>query len=64
MDDVTCRVRNIYGLDLATIWPYVWNVASGDVRKDLSAAHDGYGAAARLTAWGLLYLLIVPALWW
>lgn len=64
MQDLTRQIRARHDLDLAVIWPYIWNVSTGPVRGDLSTAQDGYAAAARLTAWGLLYLLIVPALWW
>lgn len=31
-------------------------------RTELSAAHDAYTAAARLTGWAVLYLAIAP--WW
>ncbi|MFF4170659.1 hypothetical protein [Streptomyces sp. NPDC001744] len=57
------RVRRAYHLDLALAWPHLWLLAPDSVRAELAAARTALSAAARLTAWGLAYLLL-SAWWW
>jgi hypothetical protein len=56
------RVEKAYGLDLAATWPRLWLSAPDTVRTELGAARDAFSAAARLTAWAALYLLL--GIWW
>jgi hypothetical protein len=56
------RVHRAYGLDLGAAWPRLWSLLSAELRADLSAAQDACASAARLQAWGLLYLTVSP--WW
>jgi hypothetical protein len=56
------RIYRAYGLDLSAAWPGLWTISPPDSRNDLTAAQEAYASAARLVAWGLLYLLISP--WW
>lgn len=60
-----CRVRiqRAYGLDLTAVWPRLWLIVPDAVRSELGAARDAFSAAARLTAWAILYL-ILGAWWW
>lgn len=51
------------GLDLDLAWPRLWTLLPDTLRSDLTAAQDAYSAASRLTAWGVLYLLLV-FVWW
>jgi len=57
------RIEAQYGLDLTAAWPRLWLIVPDAVRTELGAARDAYGAAARLTAWGALYLFL-GAWWW
>jgi hypothetical protein len=59
-----CRVRieRAYGLDLDAAWPRLWLIVSDTVRTKLSTARDVFTAAARLTAWAVLYLIL--GIWW
>jgi hypothetical protein len=56
------RVEKAYGLDLAATWPRLWLSAPDTVRAELGTARDAFSAAARLTAWAALYLLL--GIWW
>jgi hypothetical protein len=56
------RVEKAYGLDLAATWPRLWLSAPDTVRTELGTARDAFSAAARLTAWAALYLLL--GIWW
>ncbi|MFJ9664886.1 hypothetical protein ACIRPP_09710 [Streptomyces sp. NPDC101219] len=57
------RVHDSYRLDLTAAWPRLWLMLPDGARTELAGARANVGAAARLLAWGLLYLL--PALlWW
>jgi hypothetical protein len=47
----TERVRDCYGLDLATAWPRLWTIAAGPLRADLDAAQSSFADATRLAAW-------------
>jgi hypothetical protein len=59
-----CRVRidKAYGLDLAATWPRLWLIIPDTVRAELGTARDAFSAAARLTAWAALYLVL--GIWW
>jgi hypothetical protein len=57
------RAKSLYGLDLDLAWPRLWAVLPDSMRTDLTASGDAYAAAARLTAWGLLYALLVVFCW-
>jgi hypothetical protein len=59
-----CRVRIevAYGLDLAVTWPRLWLIVPDAVRTELGTARDAFSAAARLTTWAVLYLVL--AIWW
>ncbi|MFD4605695.1 hypothetical protein ACFWPQ_47760 [Streptomyces sp. NPDC058464] len=57
------RVAAFYGLDIDSTWALLWLILSEDARNELSAARDAFATAARITAWGLLYLVLV-AWWW
>ena len=52
-----------YGLDFELAWPRLWSILPDTLRTDLAAAQDAYAGAARLTAWGPLYVLVAIA-WW
>lgn len=57
------RIRDHNGLDLGMAWPRLWTVLPDALRTDLATAQDAYAAAARLAAWGILYLALTAA-WW
>ncbi|MFG1608127.1 hypothetical protein [Actinoplanes sp. NPDC049265] len=52
------RVAEAYALDLSAVWPRLWLIADEPARAQVSAAQDGYGAALRLSGWGVLYLAL------
>jgi hypothetical protein len=56
------RVEKSYGLDLDAAWPRLWLVLPEPSRTELAAARDTFSSAARVTAWGILYLLL--GIWW
>ena len=56
------RIAKGYGLDLAAIWPRLWLILPDTARTELGAVRESFSAAARLTAWAVLYLLL--AIWW
>jgi hypothetical protein len=56
------RIEKYYGLDLAATWPRLWLIVPDTVRTELGTAQDAFSAAARLTAWSVLYLVL--AIWW
>jgi hypothetical protein len=59
-----CRVRieRANGLDLNAAWPRLWLIVPDTVRTELGTARDAFSAAARLTAWAVLYLIL--GIWW
>ncbi|WP_194908230.1 hypothetical protein [Catenulispora rubra] len=57
------RIGTAYELDLASAWPALWLVVPDSARQEVGTAQDAYSTAARLTGWGLLYV-IVGAWWW
>jgi hypothetical protein len=57
------RIRDHNGLDLDLVWPRLWTELPDTLRTDLATAQDAYASAARLAAWGLLYLALTAA-WW
>jgi hypothetical protein len=56
------RVAGAYGLDLAATWPRLWLIVPDSVRAELGAVREAFSAAARLTAWAVLYLVL--GIWW
>jgi hypothetical protein len=60
----TCRIRieRAYGLDVNAAWPRLWLLVPDTVRTELGTARDAFSAAARLTAWAVLYLIL--GIWW
>ena len=56
------RVEKAYGLDLDAAWPRLWLILPEPARSEIAAARDSFSFAARVTAWGILYLLL--AIWW
>ncbi|MEU6383740.1 hypothetical protein ABZ847_09250 [Streptomyces bauhiniae] len=56
------RVWRAYRLDLTAAWPHLWLLAPDSTRAELGTARTALTAAARLTAWGVAYLLL--AVWW
>lgn len=56
------RVAETYGLDLDVCWPRLWLIVPEDIRSAVASARDSLAAAARLTGWSSLYLLL--AVWW
>jgi hypothetical protein len=57
------RVAEAYALDLSAAWPRLWLIVDEPARAQVAAAQDGYGAALRLSGWGVLYLAL-GVLWW
>lgn len=56
------RVWRAYRLGLTAAWPHLWLLAPDSTRAELGTARTALTAAARLTAWGVAYLLL--AVWW
>ncbi|MBE1582330.1 hypothetical protein ACFPOI_31340 [Nonomuraea angiospora] len=63
LNDATVRLNRDLGLDLATVWPYLWLTAPDTTRTEIIAARETLTRATTLAGWGLLYLA-VAALWW
>ncbi|MGP3683603.1 hypothetical protein ACTVZO_02655 [Streptomyces sp. IBSNAI002] len=57
------RVHHAYRVDLTAWWPTLWLAVPDSTRDELTRAHAAYRATARLTAWGLLYL-VLGGWWW
>ncbi|MGR4880216.1 hypothetical protein ACIPUC_12365 [Streptomyces sp. LARHCF249] len=57
------RVHHAYRVDLTAWWPTLWLAVPDSTREELSRAYAAYRSAARLTAWGLLYLAL-GGWWW
>jgi hypothetical protein len=57
MAGLAVRIRNAYGLDLATAWPRLRLLLPEDARKDTQAATDAFERASVHAGWGLLYTL-------
>jgi len=60
---VDARVRGAYDLDLGSAWPRLWLLLPEDARTPVTEARTEFAAAARMGAWGTLYLL-VGTVWW
>lgn len=56
------RIDKAYGLNLGATWPRLWLTIPDTARTELGTARDAFSAAARLTAWAALYLVL--AIWW
>jgi hypothetical protein len=57
------RIHRTYRLDLSAAWPRLWIVIPETTRTELGAAQNRFTAAARLSGWALLYLILGPV-WW
>ncbi|GAA1286813.1 hypothetical protein [Saccharothrix xinjiangensis] len=57
------RVRNQYGVDLASCWMRFWVVLPEDVRAELRTARQRLDDAIRRSTWAAAYLLPACA-WW
>jgi hypothetical protein len=57
------RVRAEYGVDLAAAWPRLWLLLGEDGRAPVRQAATALDAAAVLSGWGVLYL-VVGVQWW
>jgi hypothetical protein len=57
------RVDAQYGLAVALAWPRLWLLFEDRTRTAIQTAYGQYHAAATLSAWGLLYL-VVGSIWW
>lgn len=49
------RVRNEYGLDLASVWPRLWLVVPEQCRAELRTASRSWHLATSWGVWGLFY---------
>ncbi|MFJ4851038.1 MULTISPECIES: hypothetical protein [unclassified Streptomyces] len=59
------RVGEYYGVPFVVLWPRLWLAAPEPDRAEIRAAAASFDAAARLFAWGQLYVLLAAAtLWW
>lgn len=56
-------IQTDFGLEIDRVWPRLWPVLSDTLRTEIGTAQDAYIGAARLTGWGLLYL-VLAAVWW
>ncbi|TDD93506.1 hypothetical protein [Actinomadura rubrisoli] len=56
------RVRQLYGMDVAIVWPRLWLVLPGSVRTQLHNAREAFSAATKLAAWGCGYAIL--GVWW
>ncbi|MGC7093181.1 hypothetical protein ACPZ19_00805 [Amycolatopsis lurida] len=57
------RVRQNYGLDLASTWPRLWLLLPDSMREPLSAARTRLDTACALGGWTVLYLAL-GLRWW
>ncbi|GGT65339.1 hypothetical protein [Actinomadura citrea] len=57
------RIAAVYGLDLDSAWARLWLIVPEDTRKAVASAGDAFAASTRITAWGILYVLL-GAWWW
>lgn len=57
------RVRAEYGIDLASVWPRLWLVLPEHARAELRSSVESWRASTAWGAWGVLYLLLIPACW-
>ncbi|QGN49825.1 hypothetical protein GKC29_25375 [Micromonospora sp. WMMC415] len=60
---VDARISQEYSLQLGMVWPRLWLILPPDARTEVRVAADSFDATARLSGWGLLYLM-VGFVWW
>lgn len=60
---VDVRVWSWHGLDLTTVWPRLWLLASDATRAEVTAARAAISSAATVVGWGLMYAVLAVA-WW
>ncbi|MFD5819372.1 hypothetical protein [Streptomyces sp. NPDC127038] len=57
------RLRNQYGIDLASSWTRLWLVLPDTVQAELRASRAGFGAAVEGTTWAACYFAL-GLCWW
>ncbi|MFI7316823.1 hypothetical protein [Streptomyces venezuelae] len=62
MHAVTLRLAQDLALDLATVWPALWQLLPDAPRQQIEATREALDRAATLAAWAVLYALL--AVWW
>ena len=53
-----------YGLEAGVCWPRLWLLLPKEVREEVAAARGRLNEAARLMAWGLLFVVWTGWAWW
>ncbi|MFE4801014.1 hypothetical protein ACFRFL_39985 [Streptomyces sp. NPDC056708] len=59
---VALRLERDLDLDLAAVWPALWQLLPDAPRQDVESARETLARATTLAAWAVLYALL--ALWW
>ncbi|MGW6055501.1 hypothetical protein [Streptomyces sp. NPDC055189] len=59
---VTLRLAQDLALDLATVWPALWQLLPDAPRQQIEATREALSRASALAAWAVLYALL--AVWW
>ncbi|QGV78328.1 hypothetical protein [Streptomyces ficellus] len=62
MHAVALRLDRDLDLDLATVWPALWQLLPDAPRQQLETARDALDRATTLAAWAVLYAAL--AVWW
>ncbi|MFI2349861.1 hypothetical protein ACH492_22985 [Streptomyces sp. NPDC019443] len=59
---VALRFARDLDLDLATVWPSLWQLLPDAPRQQIESAREALGRATTLVAWALLYAVL--GVWW
>ncbi|MCX4792101.1 MULTISPECIES: hypothetical protein [unclassified Streptomyces] len=62
MHAVTLRLARDLDLDLATVWPALWQLLPDAPRQQIESTREVLGRATILVAWAILYALLT--VWW
>ncbi|NEE17374.1 hypothetical protein G3M58_64270 [Streptomyces sp. SID7499] len=62
MHAVTLRLARDLDLDLATVWPALWQLLPDAPRRQIETAREALDRATTLAAWAVLYAVL--AVWW
>ncbi|MGC9496881.1 hypothetical protein [Streptomyces sp. WG7] len=62
MHAVSLRLARDLDLDLATVWPALWQMLPDAPRQHIESAREALSRATALVAWAVLYALL--AVWW
>ncbi|WP_329536828.1 hypothetical protein OG568_50390 (plasmid) [Streptomyces sp. NBC_01450] len=62
MHAVTLRLARDLDLDLATVWPALWQLLPDASRQQIESTRESLSRATTLAAWAILYALL--AVWW